>query len=165
MYGIQILILKAIFSSYINSNKCLYLEDVENGKIKVDTCDLNKDAIFEYDVSSELIKSPLSPNECLGKGDRKNDESNADGVYLKPCNKSDDQVWQIWNKYPSNFFNVETQNVWVYNPNLKKCLLSGSALTYRPVIGNCVNSMKLLYEPWSRIESYFNLSWSLKCPI
>jgi len=122
------------------------------GKIKVGNCTDN--SIFQY-TSDGLIKSPLSPDECLGKGDRKNDPTNANGGYLKPCKKNADQIWSAWDRNPASLFNAEIQNVWIYSPELKKCLLSGSALTYRPVIGNCVNSNAAKWEIPKSQDGFF----------
>lgn len=129
---------KGYFHSKYNLDWCLNLYDVENGKIKVQECD-NATAIFEY-TDEGLIKSPLSPDTCLGKGDRNNDPTNANGGYLNPCTKSNDQIWTSWDRNPSNLFNAKTQTVWIYNPKLKKCLHSGSILKNRPQIKNCDNS-------------------------
>ncbi|OUM56485.1 Non-catalytic module family DOC2, partial [Piromyces sp. E2] len=136
---------KGYLHSVINKNKCLYLDDVANGKIKVDKCNINDNAVFEY-TNDGLIKSPLSPNECLGKGDRNNDSTNANGGYLKPCKKTEDQIWTIWDRNPTTLFKAKTQNIWIYNPYLKKCLLSGTSLTYRPIIGDCTNSNASKWE-------------------
>ncbi|KAL6613614.1 hypothetical protein U3516DRAFT_547045 [Neocallimastix sp. 'constans'] len=92
---------KSYIHSALNINKCLYLDDVENGKLKVDNCNNKDNSVFEY-VSNGLIKSPLSPNECLGKGDRNNDSSNANGGYLKLCDKTDDQKWEIRTVFPGS---------------------------------------------------------------
>lgn len=140
--------------SALNKNKCLYLEDVKNGKIKVDTCDINKNVDFEY-TNDGLIKSPLSPNECLGKGDRNNDPTNATGGYLKPCKRTDDQIWTVWDRNPATLFEVETQNVWIYNPSLKQCLISGTSLGNRPKIGKCVDSQESMWEIPKSQDGFF----------
>lgn len=143
---------KGYFHPKMNPTWCMVLQDVENGKIKVGNCTDN--SIFQY-TSDGLIKSPLSPDECLGKGDRKNDPTNANGGYLKPCKKNADQIWSAWDRNPASLFNAEIQNVWIYSPELKKCLLSGSALTYRPVIGNCVNSNAAKWEIPKSQDGFF----------
>ncbi|KAG4084148.1 PLC-like phosphodiesterase [Neocallimastix lanati (nom. inval.)] len=143
---------KGYFHPKMNPTWCMVLQDVENGKIKVGNCTDN--SIFQY-TSDGLIKSPLSPDECLGKGDRKNDPTNANGGYLKPCEKNADQIWSAWDRNPASLFNAEIQNVWIYSPELKKCLLSGSALTYRPVIGNCVNSNAAKWEIPKSQDGFF----------
>ena len=83
---------KNYIHSALNINKYLYLDDVENGKQKVDSCNNKDNGVFEY-VSNGLIKSPLSLIECLGKGERNNDSSNTKSGYLKLCDKTDVQKW------------------------------------------------------------------------
>jgi len=78
---------KSYIHSALNINKCLYLDDVENGKLKVDNCNYKDNGVFEY-VSNGLVKSSLSSNGCLGKGDKNNDSSNANGGYLLLCDKN-----------------------------------------------------------------------------
>ncbi|KAL6611144.1 hypothetical protein U3516DRAFT_478855, partial [Neocallimastix sp. 'constans'] len=150
---------KGHLRSYLAPSECIYLEDVENGKIKVNTCEANKNFDFEYDLSTGSIKSPLSPQDCLGKGDRGKEESNADGGYLNPCIGSEDQVWQIWDMQPNTLFEAKTQDVWVYNPELNKCLVSGNKLNNRPQIGNCGNSDSFKWQiPESEDGFYKSLS-------
>jgi len=109
-----------------NNPKCL------QRKIYVDKQniyhDINKNVVFEY-TDDGLIKSPLSPNEYLSKGDRKGTSDNETNGYLNPCNGSEKQVWQIWSMQPNTLFEATTQDIWVYNPELNKCLVSSNKLT------------------------------------
>jgi len=149
---------KGYFRSYVNPNKCMYLEDITSGKLKVDTCDINKNVVFEY-TDDGLIKSPLSPNECLSKGDREETSGNTTNGYLNPCIGSEKQVWQLWDIQPNTLFEAKTQNVWVYKPELNKCLVSGNKLTNRPQIGNYDNSDS---SKWQIPESENGFYKSLK---
>jgi len=92
--------------------------------LKVDTCDINKNVVYEY-TDDGLIKSPLSPNECLSKGDREETSGNTTNGYLNPCIGSEKQVWQLLDIQPNTLFKAKTQDVGVYNPEL----ISGNKLT------------------------------------
>eukprot|EP00833_Pecoramyces_ruminatium_P018468 jgi/Orpsp1_1/1192500/evm.model.d7180000093827.1 len=128
---------KGYFHSKVNEDWCLNLEDIPNGKIKVKEC--NNNAIFEF-TKEGLIKSPLSSDTCLGKGDRANDPTNKSGGYLNPCKKSGDQIWTAWDRNPSEMMNAKNHTVWIYNNKLKKCLYSGSKTSNRPRLLDCDNS-------------------------
>ncbi|KAG4086036.1 hypothetical protein H8356DRAFT_1434820 [Neocallimastix lanati (nom. inval.)] len=95
------------FRSYVNPNKCMNLENITSGKLK----------IYEY-TDDGLIKSPLSPNECLSKGDREETSGNTTNGYLNPCIGSEKQVWQLLDIQPNTLFKAKTQDVGVYNPEL-----------------------------------------------
>ncbi|ORX81480.1 hypothetical protein BCR32DRAFT_244893 [Anaeromyces robustus] len=52
---------------------------------------------------------------------------------------SEENVWSLWDRNPNEIFNVETQEVWIYNKNLKKCLYAG-ARGSAPTISDCDDS-------------------------
>jgi len=128
--------------SYAFPERCITILDAPNGKVKVSNCTINDDGNNIFEVTNEgFIKSTLT-DECLGKGDKLNDPTNADGGYLKSCTNADDQLWQMWEKFPYDFVNTQNKTVWIYNSKLKKCIYSGNEDTFRPYMGDCNKTNK-----------------------
>ena len=129
--------------------RCITVLDAPNGKIKISNCTINNDNSNIFELTDEgLIKSTLT-NECLGKGDKLNDPTNAKGGYLKSCTKADDQLWQMWERFPYDIVNAQNKTVWIYNPKLNKCVYPGSVDRNRPYIGNCNCNKNNKINLWS----------------
>jgi len=78
-----------------NIEKCLQLVDASNGKIKVSDC-VGGVASYRFKIESGYIYSSTSANDCIGVGDKKNENT----IYLKSCEKSNDQLWEIHEDHP-----------------------------------------------------------------
>jgi len=78
-----------------SKEKCLHLTDASNGKIEINDC-IGGDASFRFKIDNGYIYSSISTNECIGVGNENDDGT----VYLKPCEKTNDQLWEILEDHP-----------------------------------------------------------------
>jgi len=127
------------FYSGESNLKCLITEDFEEGIVKVGRC---KENDFYYHNTIDDIIYPGNNNDyCLSVND--NDE-----VELRSCDMVEDQIWFLWNTNPKKYYTDKTQDVWIYNPKLNKCLIvSNNYHRYsKPYIGDCNDSR---YSKWT----------------
>ncbi|ORX83275.1 subtilisin-like protein [Anaeromyces robustus] len=126
------------FFKSLDKKWCLNVKDIDEGVINMGDC--NSNSIIN-DINSsynkESIISSLNQNKCLGF----NNPNDPDEVQLKlnKCDKSmKDQHWEIRTSNPS---------IYIYNPKLKKCLISGKKkIISTPSIGNCSDNENAKWE-------------------
>ncbi|ORX78900.1 hypothetical protein BCR32DRAFT_281876 [Anaeromyces robustus] len=152
---------KSLFKS---KNWCLTVSNINEGTVLMQECNQNsviKDITSSY--NKESIKFSLNDNKCLGSLDPNNPSEIK--LNLNQCkNSKDDQHWEIWNSYPdgNNYNKNPTKTVWIYNPKLKKCLISGNKSSYRPQIGDCNNSNRVKWEIPVSGDGYFKSLYNKK---
>eukprot|EP00833_Pecoramyces_ruminatium_P017380 jgi/Orpsp1_1/1191412/evm.model.d7180000085589.1 len=122
---------KGYIHSAAETDYCLNINYNQN-QMAMNDCDSS--SAFEYANEGIIYSLDIGNNKCMGVG------SNHDDTSFEKCIQSDDQKWTLWNRNPYEITKKETRTVWIYNKELKKCLISGSSFTYRPVIGDCSNN-------------------------
>jgi len=101
-------------------------------------CDSN--TALDYTEDGTIYSIDIGDRKCMSAS---NSSSN---INLKTYNKSDEQIWSVWDRNPYEITRLKTHTVWIYNKKLNKCLISGSFFTYRPYIGNCSDEKKVKSE-------------------
>ncbi|KAL6632130.1 hypothetical protein U3516DRAFT_837395 [Neocallimastix sp. 'constans'] len=128
---------KGYFHSASLTDYCLTVNS-SNNNMAIRDCDSS--TALDYTDDGIIYSVDIGNGECMSAS------GSSSNINLKTCNKSDEQIWSVWDRNPYEITRLKTRTVWIYNKKLNKCLISGSSFTYRPYIGNCSDEKKAKWE-------------------